>query len=114
MELKIISKKEDPLLSRTKIEAEVVFEKETPSREEIRSKLAADLGKDWRLIVVKRIYTIRGLKKAKNISYVYENEDYLKRIEVGKRASGKNAKEEAKVEEKPVTQEQKETKGKEQ
>ena len=105
MELKIVSKKEYPLLSRTKIEAEVVFEKETPSREEIRSKLATDLGKDSKLIVVKQIYTIRGLKKAKNISYVYENEDFLKRIEVGKKASGKNAKEEAKVEEKPAKKE---------
>ena len=108
MELKIISKKEDPLLSRTKIEVEVVFEKATPSSEEIKSKLATDLGKDGKLIVVKGIYTIRGLKKAKNISYVYENEDYLKRIEVGKKESGKKAKEEVKSEEKPAKKEKKE------
>ena len=117
MELKIISKKEEPLLSRTKVEAEVVFEKATPSREEIKSKLATDLGKDGKLIVVKGIYTIRGLKKAKNISYVYENEDYLKRIEVEKKGSEKKAKEEVKSEEKPAKKkeeqktEQKEVKG---
>ena len=117
MELKIISKKEEPLLSRTKVEAEVVFEKATPSREEIKSKLATDLGKDGKLIVVKGIYTIRGLKKAKNISYVYENEDYLKRIEVENKGSEKKAKEEVKSEEKPAKKkeeqktEQKEVKG---
>jgi len=105
MELKIISKKEEPLLSRTKVEAEVVFEKATPSREEIKSKLATDLGKDGKLIVVKGIYTIRGLKKAKNISYIYENEDYLKRIEVEKKESKKKAKEEVKSEEKPAKKE---------
>ena len=117
MELKIISKKEEPLLSRTKVEAEVVFEKATPSREEIKSKMATDLGKDGKLIVVKGIYTIRGLKKAKNISYVYENEDYLKRIEVENKGSEKKAKEEVKSEEKPAKKkeeqktEQKEVKG---
>ena len=53
MELKIIDKKEEPLLSRTRVEAEITFEKTTPSREEIKSRLVKDLGKDEKLIVVK-------------------------------------------------------------
>ena len=79
MELKIINKNKEPLLARIKVEAEVIFEKATPSREEIKNKLATDLSKDKKLIVVKAIYTIRGLKKATNLSYVYENEEALKR-----------------------------------
>ena len=51
MELKIVNKKEEPLLSRTKIETEIVFENATPSREEIKSKLARDVGKDGKLVV---------------------------------------------------------------
>ena len=100
MELKIINKNEEPLLARTKVEADVIFEKATPSREEIKNKLATDLGKDKKLIVVKAIYTIRGLKKATNLSYVYENEEALKRIEVEKKGSEdkKEAKEEVKAE----------------
>ena len=100
MELKIINKNEEPLLARTKVEADVTFEKATPSREEIKNKLATDLGKDKKLIVVKAIYTIRGLKKATNLSYVYENEEALKRIEVEKKKSEdkKEAKEEVKAE----------------
>ena len=37
MELKIINKKEDPLLSRTKVEIEITLDKATPSKAEIMS-----------------------------------------------------------------------------
>ena len=107
MELKIVNKKEDPLLSRTKFEVDVVFEKATPSRAEIKNKLATDLGKDGKLIVVKGIYTTRGLKKAKNISYVYENEEALKRIEIQKEGKKKEAKEEVKAEKPEAKKEEK-------
>lgn len=89
MELKIINKKEDPLLSRIIVESEITFESATPSRAEIKTKLAKDLGKDEKLVVIKGIYNSYGLKKAKNIAYVYENEEYLKRIEVEKKKDGK-------------------------
>ena len=89
MELKIVNKKEDPLLSRTKVESEIIFEKTTPSREEIKNELVKVLGKDEKLIVVKGIFTSYGLKKAKNLSYVYENEESLKRIEVEKKKEAK-------------------------
>lgn len=98
MELKIINKKEDPLLFRTKVEAELIFDKGTPSIAEVKSMLGKDLGKDEKLIVVKNIYTVYGLKKAKNLSYIYENEEALKRIEVEKKE--KTGKQEAKSEEK--------------
>ena len=100
MELKIINKKEYPLLSRTRVESEIAFEKSTPSKDEIKSKLGKDLGKDEKLIVVKGIYTEYGLKKCKNLSYVYENEESLKRIEVQKEKK-KEAKPEEKAAEKP-------------
>jgi len=85
MELKIINKKEEPLLSRTRVEAEIVFENATPSGAEIKAQLSKDVGKDEKLVVVKGIYTSYGLKTAKNVSYVYENEDSLKRVEVQKK-----------------------------
>ena len=103
MELKIINKKEYPLLSRTIVESEIAFEKSTPSKDEIKSKLGKDLGKDEKLIVVKGIYTKYGLKKCKNLSYVYENEESLKRIEVQKekKSKKKEAKPEERAAEKP-------------
>lgn len=103
MELKIINKKEDPLLSRTRVESKIAFDKSTPSKDEIKSRLGKDLGKDEKLIVVKGIYTEYGLKKGKNLSYVYENEESLKRIEMQKekKSKKKGAKPEEKAAEKP-------------
>ncbi|MBI2523319.1 hypothetical protein HYW19_02945 [Candidatus Woesearchaeota archaeon] len=81
MDLKILSKKEEPLLSRTKLEAEVSFDKATPSKSEIRNALAKSLGRDEKLIVVKGIHTGYKVRKAKHVSYVYENEEIMKSIE---------------------------------
>ena len=81
MDLKILSKKEEPLLSRTIVEAEVSFDKATPSKSEIKNALAKSLGRDEKLIVVKGIYTGYGVRKARNVSYAYENEEVMKSIE---------------------------------
>ena len=81
MELKITAKKQEPLLSRSKVDAEVSFEKSTPSKLEIKSRLVKDLGIDENLVVVKGVYNDYGLRNAKIISYTYENADVLKRIE---------------------------------
>jgi ribosomal protein S24E len=81
MELKILDKKEEPLLFRTKIEAEITFDKATPSKSDIKSTIAKDLSKDVKLIVVKKIDTKYGFKTAKNVSYAYENEKAMKQIE---------------------------------
>jgi len=86
MELKVLNKKEEPLLSRIRVESEIIFEKATPSEQEVKSNLAKTLGKDEKLLDVKGIYTQYGLKKAKVLCYAYENEDILKRIKVEKKA----------------------------
>jgi len=108
MEIKIINKKEEPLLSRTKVEAEIAFEKATPSRAEIKSQVAKDAGKDEKLVVVKSIYTTYGLKKVKNVSYIYENENSLKRIEVEKKKKTGKKEEKSEAGEKPQGQAKKE------
>lgn len=102
MDLKILSKKEEPLLSRTKIEAEASFDKATPSKSEIRNALAKSLGRDEKLIVVKGLYTGYGVRKAKNVSYAYENEEVMKSIEPkeNKGAAKGEAKEQKAAEEK--------------
>ena len=101
MELKIINKEPEPLLSRTKVEVEIEFDKATPSNEDVKAQLVKDLGKDEKLIVVKNIYTNFGLKKAKSMSYVYDDEESLKRIEPQpkKKAEKKEEKAEGKAKE---------------
>jgi len=112
MELKILRKTEEPLLSRTKVESEVEFDKATPSGQEIKSSLAKKLGKDEKLLDVKNIYTIYGLKKANILCYAYENEEVLKRIKINKKKTEKKAKE-GESEEKPEAKEEKKEEKKE-
>ena len=89
MELKVMQKKEEPLLSRIRIESQVVFEKVTPSNAEVKSNLAKILGKDEKLIDIKSIYNEYGQKKAKVISYAYDNEDVIKKLKVEAKAKEK-------------------------
>ena len=98
MELKILDKKEEPLLSRTRVESEILFEKATPSGQEVKSMLAKNLGKDEKLLDVRGIHTMYGLKKAKILCYAYENEVTLKRIKVVKKKAQKEEKKETKEE----------------
>lgn len=100
MELKIISKKEEPLFARICIESEIMFDKSTPSKEDVKNKLAEVLKKDGNLIVIKSIDTSYGLKKAKCLSFCYDNEQVLKKTEPRAKKSDaekkKSDKEEAK------------------
>ena len=80
------------MLSRTRADAEVSFEKANPCRKrKSKDSLVKALGKDEKLIVIRGIYTAYGLKKAKIISYAYENEDSLKRIEIAKKKARKKS-----------------------
>ena len=101
MDLKILSKKEEPLLSRTIVEIEVSFDKSTPSKSEIKNALAKSLGRDEKLIVVKGIYSGYGVRKAKNVSYAYENEEIMKSIEPKPKESKVAAKKEEQPKEAP-------------
>ena len=114
MELKILHKKEEPLLSRTRLEGEVLFDKATPSTKEIKSNVAKSLGKDESLVDIEGIYNQYGQKKAKVVCYTYENEDILKKIKIeGKKAkekAGKAGKQQEGAEAKEEQAEAKETK----
>jgi ribosomal protein S24E len=113
MDLKIIEKKEEPLLSRTKIVSEMNFEAATPSSKEVKSKIASLLNADEKLIVVKNIYTDFGFKKADVSAYLYKDEKEMGIIEIKpKKAEAKEKKAETK-EEKPQAKEEKQKESKE-
>jgi|TARA_Y100000031_G_C8193203_1_gene372426 ribosomal protein S24E len=104
VELKEIQKKEEPLLARTKVEYEVVFDKATPSGNELKASLVKKLSKAENLIDIKGIYTDYGTKKAKILCYAYNDEETLKKI----KKEGKKAKEKAKkAQEKTESKEEK-------
>ena len=81
MEINITSKKEEPLLSRTMLKANLDFEKSTPSYKDVTALLAAHLKADEKLIAIRHIYNSFGAKKAEVIAYVYADENKRQFIE---------------------------------
>ena len=74
MQINITNKKDEPLLSRTKILATLGFDKATPSYQEVTSLIAKQLKADEKLVAIKHIYNLFGDKKADVIAYVYNDE----------------------------------------
>ena len=74
VQLTITIKKEEPLLSRTMVKADLEFDKATPSYPEVTSLIAANLKADEKLVAIRHIYNSFGAKKAQVIAYIYADE----------------------------------------
>ena len=81
MQLKILSEKKEPLLSRTMLTASLEYEKSTPSYQEVTSLIASQLKTEEKLIAVRHVYNIFGHKKAEVIAYIYSDENKKQFIE---------------------------------
>jgi len=81
MQLSIVERKEEPLLSRVMVKANMDFEKSTPSYTETASLLASSLKADEKLIAIRHIYTYFGSKKARIIAYLYADEGKKQAVE---------------------------------
>ena len=81
MAFKIVAQEEEPLLSRIRVKAELIFENATPSNAEVAKQIASSLKKDESLVVVKKIATHYGEKQADVDAVVYENKEAKESIE---------------------------------
>ena len=77
MTLDILEKTEQVLLARTDILAEKSFEGAVPSRKDIKAELTSKLNLKGELVVIKRIDTAYGFKKAKIFASIYKDEKAL-------------------------------------
>ena len=99
MEIKIIQKKKNPLLSRLEVEAEASFLNEaTPKKEDVKKKIASMEKADENLVVVKNISMKFGEGKANFLTYIYESKDKLIGIEPKKKSKKGSTDGEAKKE----------------
>ena len=74
MEVSIISRKENPLLEREELIFLVNHEsKGTPSREEIKNKLAAILNVDTERLFIKKIESEYGITRSKGNARIYKS-----------------------------------------
>ena len=81
MQINITSKTNEPLLSRTLVNATLEFENSTPPYAEVALALASSLKSDERLIAIRHVYNHFGAKKADVIAYVYADEQKRQFIE---------------------------------
>ena len=78
MEISIRDKKENKLLGRTELTANVSFDKSTPSRKEIREALCASLGVPAEQLVIISVHGSFGTQKAVVSAHTYEAKDGAK------------------------------------
>jgi len=81
MDITITNTKENPLLNRKEITADMSFTGKTPSYPEVITALAAKLGVGKEVIAVQHVYTSFGATKAKIMTHVYKTAEDLKAIE---------------------------------
>ena len=82
MELTIIKKRDNVLLSRMEITLKANFVNEpTPKKEDIKKKVASSEKADEKLVVVKNIGTSFSSGKADVSVYIYKSEEELKKTE---------------------------------
>lgn len=97
MELEIKKERETPLLSRKRFTFEVSYKGATPSRKDIRDKVADKVKANKELTVIRHVYTRYGTEQAKVIAHVYDKKEELDRLE-DKKMMKKHAPKEEKTE----------------
>ena len=83
MEIKIISKKENPLLKRKEVDFRIEQDLKgtTPRRLEVKKALAAKLKIGEEMVFIKRIRTLTGTSTAVGVANAYETVEQAKFIE---------------------------------
>ena len=83
MDVKVVEEKNNQLLQRREIKFSVSHNLGTPSREEIKNKIAAYLNSKPELVVIERMRSRFGLRETLGYAKIYETVDRLKRVETG-------------------------------
>lgn len=81
MDVKIVSKRSNMILSRTEYIVNITFDGATPSIKDIRNILVGALGVANDKLVIKNVEQKYGSKELKISCYSYEKIDVLKQIE---------------------------------
>ncbi|MDI9393901.1 MAG: 30S ribosomal protein S24e [Euryarchaeota archaeon] len=81
MDIKILKDKNNPLLNRRELDFTVKYEGSTPSRSDVKNKLAAMLNAPLELLVIQRIKTEYGMQESKGYAKLYEDAERMKEVE---------------------------------
>jgi len=81
VELKVIEKKENPIMSRTEFVLEGVSDGATPSYDSIKKKIAGQFKANEDMVVVKHVYPQFGTVKFKVIVNIYSDKAVMNKVE---------------------------------
>jgi small subunit ribosomal protein S24e len=81
MEIKVLEEKKNPLLKRREVKFSAIHNLGTPSREEIKNKIAAYLNSKPELVIIERMRSEFGKRETEGYAKIYENAEQLKRTE---------------------------------
>ncbi|WP_342304505.1 30S ribosomal protein S24e [Methanolobus sp. ZRKC5] len=81
MDIKIINDKNNALLNRRELNLTVTFDGATPSRDDVKGKIAAMLTVPLELVIVQKIENEFGKQELKAYIKIYEDEARMKQVE---------------------------------
>ncbi|WP_292466760.1 30S ribosomal protein S24e [Methanolobus sp.] len=81
MDIKIIKDKNNALLNRRELNITVTFDGATPSRDDVKGKLAAMLTVPLELLIVQKMDNEFGMQELKGYIKIYEDENRMKQVE---------------------------------
>jgi len=81
MEINIVEKKENPLLRRTELIADVGYEAKAPTRQVMRDEISKKLKVSPEVVVIRHIYPFFGDKKIEVVVHIYEKKEDVDKIE---------------------------------
>lgn len=97
MDIKVIEEKKNPLLQRREVKFSVSHNLGTPSREEIKAKIAAYLNSKPELVIIDNMKSEFGKRETRGYAKIYETEERMKSTET-EHIVQRNAKKEPKKE----------------
>ncbi len=81
MDIQILKDKNNVLLNRRELDFTVKYEGSTPSRNDIRNKLAAMLNAPLELLIIQKVATEYGMQEARGYAKLYAEEARMKELE---------------------------------
>lgn len=81
MDINITGDKNNSLLNRREVNFNVTFEGPTPSRKDVKLKMAAMLNCSPQLVIVQRLDNLFGKEEVLGYAKIYESENRMKEIE---------------------------------
>lgn len=81
MDIKVLEEKKNPLLQRREVKFSVSHNLGTPSRDEIKAKIAAYLNSKPELVIIERMRSQFGKRETHGYAKIYETVERMKSVE---------------------------------